>query len=268
MAGCGYAFRHDPDDFAGLYGAFDGLLPDNQKLYLSRNGHELGFYIMDDVMEYLTYHIPVQIMDGARGKLRDLYLSFFSLLQQKQEFVPFCDNPLLPYFTAESQYGHVDKKWASLLKRYSGGTIKRKMEMFSMEPEYDIDSLKGKIDSYRASGRKTKNILALMRKGLDIIGEDLFFNYSAYSIEDDDYYDTYCPVEVSRLIHLIYDHRDIITENILECVCNEVNEQGYEFLSSELLRVEPFMTRPFNENKPLYNYINWLNNFNNELRNI
>ena len=269
----GLELEADPDtvNFEDLYMAFDKLLPHNHYLYLSHDegADDLDFYIKDDANDFLTCLIPVHIIDRVKGELRDIYISFFSLLQQHQKMVPLPDNYLLTHFSNEiKRRGCPDKDFETLLKKYLKGSIRKKLDLISAPSQYSVPELKQKIQSFKTRSKRHINILSIMSEGLDLIEAESFFTYADAHIEEDYFYESYCPVEMTSLIFLIWNHKDTIADHIEINLQTEADEQTAQFLSSETLHVTPHLDTTLRQNELLYEYVEWIKKLNDELRKL
>lgn len=257
----------DPNNFTALYRRFAKILPESHELDLTAEEDDLYFIVTDNRADELTYFIPLKIIGESKGRLKNLYHSFFALFRKYQAVTPFDKNTLLRHYVRDSAVKN-RKEWETTKYRYTKGKISRIFESLWEEPEFNPEELIQQIRTYKARKVKTKTLLKLMQEGLELFEKGNIFDHRCSPIEDQYYYESYCPVDMRNLISFIYDPDDMMTHQLTEFIKEEAEEQGYEFLISEYKRLSPHDEKPLEESHFLISFMNWIKRFNYELRNI
>lgn len=237
----------------------DNLLEERQQLDIIKKDGKLKFMISDDQASCLIYFIPCKVIDKVKGELRDIIISFFSIFQSCQNLEPLENNPILGYWRHDFEApGACEGDWIKELRSYFKGWKKKRLDLIKEKPKYTPKELKHKIINYKARSPKYKELLALMLEGLDLFSKGKILSFEAEPYADDIFYAEYYPVEMNRLVQIVYDTDDWFTENMIEWTNNEAGEQWYNYLSSEHFILSPQSKRIFRENDFLKSFMDWL----------
>ncbi|NDV69960.1 hypothetical protein [Dysgonomonas sp. 25] len=245
----------------------DNLLKERQQLDIIKKDGKLKFMISDDQASCLIYFIPCKVIDKVKGELRDIIISFFSIFQSCQNLEPLENNPILGYWRHDFEApGACDRDWIKELRCYFKGRKKKRLDLIKEKSKYTLKELKNRIADYKTNSRKYKRLLELMAEGLGLFSKGKILSFEAEPYTDEEFYAEYYPVEMNRLIQIVYDTDDWFTENMIEWTNNEAGEQWYNYLSSEHFILSPQSKRIFRENEFLKSYLDWLVRFINVLR--
>lgn len=261
----------DVIDFEGLYKTFDKVLPKEDYLDIINDEDKLKFMIYDNSEEGLLYYIPCYVIDEAEGHLRDIYISFFSLFQTTQGLTSLVNNVVFEY-TSEELPENVeeideDDDWIVLLNRYLNGDIADTLCSINKKSKYSISGLMQKIKKYKPKSERERKILELMHEGLKLFKSGNSILHYAYQPVTDDEDQEYNQVEMDRIILVVYDESDLVTENMFDWVSQEANENGYEFLSAGYLELTPDTNTLLKKDTYVKDFLNWINKFSYELCN-
>ena len=92
----------------------------------------------------------------------------------------------------------------------------------------------------------------------------MHYTYQAIITDDDLEYNQ---VEMDRIILVVYDVNDLVSENMFDWVSQEANENGYEFLSAGYLDLTPDTDTLLKKDTYVKEFLNWINRFSYELCN-
>ena len=266
LLGKTFSLEADPEDFRKLFITLRNMLPQEHDLDLTSEDKDLYFVVTDDRAKDLTYFIPLKIISETQGKLQRIYRSFFALLRKWQEVSGFTIDTFIHYI--EHDISQTERlEWEELKKEYKQGEISKIFAGLEKEPEYDLEELKKQIKAYNGRRVKTKAVLNLMSEGLELFDKGKVFDHYCCPLEDEYYYESYCPVDMKCLISFVYAPDDLMTRKLHRYIEDEAHEQGYEFLIYELVRLSPCTKKPLEESEFLISFMDWLKRFCDELRN-
>ena len=259
-----------PREFEKLYETFRAILPKDNRLEIIREEDCLSFQVIDDREEGLLYLIPCEIIDGASGALREIYICFFRLLRRTQGLVSLLEeNPcfdMLCMDLPERELTEEDSDWMHLLADYQDGEINKTLKLVEGAPEYSIHRLRSRILKYIPQDEKEKKILELMLEGLKLFSRKKpIAGFSFFPKEDEVYFDCNYIVPIERIIQIVYSTNDQIFESLFDWTCDEANQGGYEIFSGGDMVLTPQTKEPLKADKYVEEFLKWLNKFCYEL---
>lgn len=256
-------------DFEKLYDTFRGILPADQKCEITQHEGELMFHVVDDREEGNLYYVPCEIIDRVEGALRDIYLCFFRLFRQSQGLSPLLEDPCFEMICGDlpdRELTEEDDGWLHMLYSYQKGEICKTLELVDEEPQYTIRQLGNRIKKYVPQSEKESKILSLMLEGLELFRQGKpIMKYGFFPYEDSDFYDTYYPVQLDRIILILYNTDDGLFENLFEWTCEEANQGGYDILSGGDLLITPQTKKLLKPDVYVEQFLKWINRFCHEL---
>ncbi|WP_165045784.1 hypothetical protein [Dysgonomonas sp. ZJ709] len=273
LLGADFTLRSETIDIEAIYNALRLIMPKDQYLEIKERDNSLRFVIFNNHEENVLYYVPCNIIDQAEDTLKDIYISFFSIFQSSQGLLEYKENACFEYFKDELPEPESDETidgdndWLVLLDNYLNGEIGNTLGLLSQEPKYTNRELRKCIKAYKPQTEKESVILNLMHDGLKLFTKGCIMNFASSPVEGDDFYLDYYPVEMGRMMHVVYSTEDVVFENIFEWICNEANDQGYEFFSSGYIELNPKTRKPMKVNKYVELFLDWINKFCYELYN-
>lgn len=128
------------------------------------------------------------------------------------------------------------KKAEKLIKSYESGKIHRIMEQIDSKSYYK--NLPKALDKYVPNNEFEKQLIELFKEGLQFIGKDkpsiMSYGYDPLDDEERDYH----PVDMERMIRIVYDLDDFVTEWMMEWANNELRE-AYDISPATQLILTP-----------------------------
>lgn len=253
-----------------MYKAFIKILPDEIYCEIIQDNDYLMFQLLDDKDERTIYHIPCKIIDEAKGVLREIYICFFSLLCKTQGIEKLTDNPIYEIYTfdlpKEGEEIDKDDEWMVTLNEYENGKIAQTLKTVFEKPKYTIRQLKNRIKKYVPADERESKILSRMSEGLELfkVGKNIM-NYAFFPKEDEDFYDSYYPVPITRFFNIIYEFHDLVSENLNQWISDNANENGYEYLVGAEDIISPQTKALLKADDYVEKFLKWINDFCDEL---
>lgn len=269
----GKKLKHRPgndigESIAKLYNDLKKILPEDVEINFDISGDKLIFVLWDYYPwgEYSLYWVSVAFVEKLPTPLRRLAISFLHQFRDSMRFDTTNHHEDLD-FMFEWRYECVDpddkeehKEILELINSYHEGKIHKLMDRISRQNYHK--NLPKALDEYVPASAYEKELLALMKEGLQFIGEKIptIFQY-AYDQYDDEDNDDY-PVRLDQRFLLIYEHDDIM-EGYLQYL-NETAGNAYEIRPCITLILNPDMTETFTPDDfpaEFFKYMDKLMNF-------
>jgi len=230
----GVELLHHPGNSTGegisnLYTELNDILEDIQ-LNIEQEDGKLSFVLWKycEWSEYTFYWIPVRFIENIGSELRKIVIDFMHQLIKSNGLKTTNKNPDMEYMLEylEDNLSEYDKKerkqFEKIIQSYQSGKIYRLMERIeTANTDYDISAM---INGYRVKNDYERQLLSLLREGLYFIGEEkpsiMSYGYDPHDDEDRDYQ----PVDLDRMIRIVYDVDDRITQMVMEWTNSEIQE--------------------------------------------
>ena len=254
--------EYNPKDFNSLYRAFsDGLLDDDEQVYIHEKDMRPYFTITKTVCENTLIYIPASCIDVAKGWFREILLSFFSHLEKAQRMENFsissdydCFNGELEYFEDNPEEVG-DSEFAQLLKEYISGHIKELFEEIAATPKYDLPALSKLIMEY-SPDEKERDLFLQVKEGMKFLHPG---NPMIYQIDQeiDEFTEGFIPRE--QIMRILYSNDDItrwIIEGINDC---SQGHGSYVKLGEKV--ITPKTKRPVTIDKHVGHFFKWVLKF-------
>ncbi len=230
----GTTLKHHPgksigEGISNLYDELDGIIGDIN-LNMEPNGELLEFVLWKyhTWSEYTFYWLPVKFTESLNPRLRKIALSFISRFKRSNGMdttnaasdvgwmLELIKNELDECSSCDR------KEYKSLIKSYESGKIHRLMKRIDSVTYYK--NLPAVLERYVPNNEFERNLTNLFKEGLQFIGKDkpsiMSYAYDPLSDMDRDY----PPVDMDRLIRIIYDVDDKVSEWMTDWTNNELRE--------------------------------------------
>ena len=267
LLGCSKPLLYDPMDFEPLYGYLSDILPKNQECRISAEEDDrLRLWVFDTEHEdHTLYYLPCSIITRSEGVFRDILVSFFAFLQQKQHLTPLGESMYFEYIREEfysTDEADLDEDWVELLKRYFEGDIGEILELIKKKPEYSLRKLRQMLAGFTPGNSREQKIKELIGEGLKYLSRKGSIRTYAIPPEVDE--DYAWPIEIDNVIQIIYDS-DAVNESQAKFYNEMAQESGFEFISGGWMEITPQTTGLLKINNYVRDFMNWLNRLNDEL---
>lgn len=259
--------EYNPLNFQTLCNYLGDILPKDQEYRLNvEDDNRLRLWVFDVKHEDNTlYFLPCAIIDRKEGVFRDILISFFTLLQQKQKLTPLGENMYFEYLREEyysAQEGDLDEDWQQELTRYLEGDIGATLELIEKKPKYSIRKLKQILEGYQPNNQREYNMKKLILEGLRFLSHKPPISVYAIPPDIDEAYAS--AVEIDNVIQIIYDS-DAVSESQVQFLNECAQESGFEFISGGWMELTPQTGKLLEINTYVRDFMNWLNRLNDEL---
>lgn len=236
--------------FSVLYRTLKNQLYPDQVLHIVRDDDGKLFFRIQYEKNFLVYEvcfIPCKILSETSGKFREILLHLFRMFSS-QGIVDLYDEVdyemLSDYLSYEYSPKEEYLEESKLLFSYDKGNIRGIFNEINAKP-CDLNSFSEVVNSYIPQNSKERKLLESIKKGIEIFSLNKCLRNYVYdgindvSEEDRDIGD-YFVLSVDRLMRIVYDLNDIVTEQLLYCVNEDNNQYGYsDFIPASSLDLSP-----------------------------
>jgi hypothetical protein len=143
---------------------------------------------------------------------------------------------------------------AKLLASYKSGKIYRLMERIDSKPYYK--NLQAALDRYVSNNEFEEELIGIFKEGLQFIGKDkpsiMSYGYDPLDDEDRDYH----PVDMERMIRVVYDPDDFVTGWMMGWANNELSE-SYDISPATQFIITPDTGKLFSMDQYPDNFFKW-----------
>lgn len=217
--------------------------------------------------EYL-YWIPLKFIESLSGRLRKITVTFMHEFARSNciETIDKCPDTemTLEYLedNLEDFFPVKDEEYLehyNLLQSYQSGPISQFLNEVDSKSYYK--HLSSAILRYSAKNEFEAKLIEFLQEGLQFIGKSKpsIMNYT-YDLWKDD--ETYCfPIELDRIVRLIYDDNDWVTEHQIRFLSDEL-QMNYAMSPITCLFLSPEMKCTFRKDDYPERLGEWILNFN------
>lgn len=214
---------------------------------------------------YTFYWLPVKFTETLDGALKRIALTFlhdFIKSNGMYLFNDIYDADMTLEWATESLCEYDDKEEkecvARLIGSYRKGRIFRLMKRIGSKRYYK--NLPAAVERYLPKNDYEERLIGMFRDGLQFIGDDkpsiMSYGYDPQHDEDP----MWEPVVMERIVRVIYDPADLITEWVEEMVNNDLCE-SYDISPVTTLTLSPEYDRPFTMDDYPERFSAWFDNF-------
>lgn len=245
----GMKLKHNPgvsvgEGISNLYDELDAIIGDIN-LNIETREDKLVFVMWKyhQCKDYTFFWLPVKFTESLDGPLKRIALTFLHDLARSNGMVfmnDSCDAEMILEWYAENLEECDDeqecRRLEELIGSYRSGRAYRLMNRVKDKRYYK--NLPAAIEKYVPRNKYEERLTALMREGLQFIGEDkspiMSYGYDPYYDDEADW----LPVDMDRMIRIVYDLSDDVTEWLMDNVNSELRE-SYDISPATTLTLSP-----------------------------
>lgn len=262
LVGREWELEYNPKDFNSLYDMFSkSILDDDEQVYIRERDMRPYFVITKTVCENILIYIPASCIDVAKGRFREILLSFFSHLEKAQRMENFNMSSDYELFNGElesfednpKEMG--DNEFAQLLKEYISGHITELFDEIAAAPKYDLPALSKLIMEY-SPDEKERDLFLQVKEGMKFLRPG---NPMIYQIDQEIDEFTEGFIQREQIMRILYSNDDVtrwIIEGINDC------SQGYgSYVKLGEKVITPKTKRPIEIDKHVDHFFKWVLKF-------
>ena len=250
---------------ANLYEELDSIIGDVD-LNIEPFGDQLRFVLWKNHQweNYTFYWLPVKFTESLNPKLRKVALSFVHEFMHSNGIYPLHESFEIDWVLewAEENLYEIDplkrRKYRHTINSYKEGRIFNLLKRIYTGTYYK--NLPDAINRYIPKNGFEKELVNSLMKGLQFIGQDkpsiMSYAYDPYYDEEQDFQ----PVEMERIIRVIYDQDDFVTKELMEFVNAELRE-SYDISPATVFYLSPNTAELFSMNDYPERFYKWFNEF-------
>lgn len=192
--------------------------------------------------DYTFYWLPVKFTETLNPKLKRIAVSFIHQFMHSNHMITtneaFDVEWILEWATDSlSECDPCDiKQNTGTIEAYKEGKVHRLMQRIESRCYYK--NLSRILDKYVPNNEFEEQLVDLMKEGLQFIGKDkpsiMSYGYDPLYDEERDYH----PVDMERMIRIVYDLDDFVTEWMQDWANNELRE-AYDISPATRLVLSP-----------------------------
>ena len=213
---------------------------------------------------YTFYWMPVKFTESLNPKLRKIAQSFIHQFMHSNGMSTTYESSdmewIMEYANEEiCEYDPCDrKKNEKLLSSYESGKIFSLM--WRINNKSCCKNLPLALKRYVPNNHFERRLVEVFTEGLQFIGKDkpsiMSYGYDPLADEERDYY----PVDMERMIRVVYDLNDFVTEWLMESTNNELRE-SYDISPATIYTISPKTDKPFSMDQYPENFFKWFDKF-------
>ncbi len=262
----GVELKHTPGNSIGegisnLYDELDNIIGEIN-LNIEPNEEKLRFVLWKyhPWGDYTFYWLPVKFTESLNPRLKKIALSFIHQFIHSNGMITtneaFDVEWILQWATDSLSECDADdiKKNKKIIGEYESGKVYRLMERIDIKCYYR--NLPEVLLKYKPNNEFEKQLIDIFTEGLQFIGKDkpaiMSYGYDPLYDEDRDYH----PVDMERMIRIVYDLDDFVTEWMMEWANNELRE-AYDISPATQLILSPDTDKIFSMDRYPDNFFIW-----------
>ena len=227
---------------------------DNRLVFVLWKYHSWG--------KFTFYWLPVKFVESLNPLLRKIAISFLHRFI-RSNFMSTTndsqDTEWLLEMDEEDIYNYDDQNFEEnkkIIASYKSGTIFNLMNTIITKCYYK--NLPLVLSKYVPNNDYEQQLIDLFKEGLQFIGKDklsiMQYGYDPNFDDEDD--NEYHPVEMDRMIRIVYDNHDFVSEWIMEMVNSELLE-SYDISPVTQLTISPETTELFSMDSYPETFFKW-----------
>ena len=262
----GVELKHNPGNSIGegisnIYDELDSIIG-NINLNMEPSEDKLQFVLWKyhPWGDYTFYWLPVKFTESLNPALRKIALSFIhqfihsnGMITTNEAF----DTEWILQWAHDSleECDPCDKKKNSrLIQSYESGKAYKLMERIDKKCYHK--NLPEVLQQYIPNNEFEKQLIDIFKEGLQFIGKDkpsiMSYGYDPLYDEERDYH----PVDMERMVRIVYDLDDFVTEWMMEWVNSELRE-AYDISPATQLILSPDTEHLFSMDRYPDNFFIW-----------
>lgn len=266
----GKELKHNPAktigvSIANLYEEFDSIIG-KVNLNIEPNGDWLRFILWEyhQWNKYTFFWPPVKFTESLNPRLNKIAHSFIHEFMHSNGIEPLYNSFEIEWILewARENSCEVDpcdrEEYLKIIDSYEHGRVYDLMRGIYSKSYHK--NLAAALVRYKPGDGYEKELLNILKKGLQFIGQD---KPSIMSYAYDPYYDEECdfhPIDMDRIIRVIYSPKDFVTNELMEYVNIELRE-SYDISPVTVLYLSPVTSELFSMDDYPERFCNWFNEF-------
>jgi hypothetical protein len=249
------------EGISNIYDELDNIIGEIN-LNIETSGDKLEFVLWKYHLwgDYPFYWLPVKFTESLNPKLRKIAISFIHKFMHSNGMImtneAFDVEWILEW--AKDSISECDPddivRNAKLIKSYESGKVYRLMDRIDTKCYYK--NLESTLNRYKPNNEFEELLIEIFKEGLAFIGKDkpsiMSYGYDPLDDEDRDYH----PVDMERMIRIVYDLDDFVTEWMMDWANNELRE-AYDISPATQFSISPDTMELFSMDQYPDNFFKW-----------
>lgn len=262
----GVALKHDPGNSIGegisnIYDELDNIIGEIN-LNIEPFEDKLQFVLWKYHIwgDYTFYWLPVKFTEALNPKLKKIARSFIHQFMHSNGMITTNEAFDVEWILEWAEEGLQEcdppdrKRNARLLASYKSGKVYKLMERIDSKSYYK--NLSAILNRYVPNNEFEGELIGVFKEGLQFIGKDkpsiMSYGYDPLDDEDRDYH----PVDMERMIRIVYDLDDFVTEWMMDWANSELRE-SYDISPTTQFAISPNTTELFSMDQYPDNFFKW-----------
>ena len=258
--------KHNPgrsigEGISNIYDELNSIIG-NINLNIDPNADKLEFTLWKyhPWGDYTFLWLPVKFIEDLNPQLQKIALTFIHNLMQSNGMSTLNDMYDFEWVLDWAKEGlceceEEDRETnEQIIKSYESGKIFRLMERIEKKSYYK--NIPDKLVKYVPNNEFEEQLINLFKEGLSFIGKDkpsiMSYGYDPYYDEEMDYH----PVDMDRMIRIVYDLDDFMTYSLSEWANSELRE-AYDISPVTQMALSPETSRLFSMDNYPDQFFKW-----------
>lgn len=262
----GIDLKHNPgksigEGISNIYDELDNIIGEIN-LNIETHDDKLAFVLWKyhPWGDYTFYWLPVKFVELLNPGLKKIAVSFIHSFMHSNGMITTNEASDVEWVLewARDEVGECDpddkKRNRRLIDEYESGKVYRLMDRIDTKCYYK--NLASALNRYIPNNEFEHQLISIFKEGLQFIGKDkssiMSYGYDPLDDEDRDYH----PVDMERMIRIVYDLDDFVTEWMMDWANNELRE-SYDISPATQLAISPDTTELFSMDQYPDNFFKW-----------
>jgi len=210
--------------------------------------------------DYTFFWLPVKFTETLNPKLKKIAISFVHQFMHSNGMITTNEAFDVEWILEWAMDGLEEcepedgEKNLKIIDSYKSGKVHRLMERIDTKCYHK--NLATTLDKYIPNNEFEKELIELFKEGLQFIGKDkpsiMSYGYDPLYDEERDYH----PVDMERMIRIVYDLDDFVTEWMMDWANNELRE-AYDISPATTVILSPDTEQLFTMDAYPDNFYKW-----------
>lgn len=263
----GVRLKHNPggsigEGISNIYDELDAIIGEiNLNIETKEDRLEFILWKYHPWGDYTFYWLPVKFIESLNPRLKKIAVSFIHCFMHSNHMTmtnEACDVEWVLEWAKESisECDPEDRKRnLKLINSYKSGKVHRLMDRIDTRCYYK--NLAAALDRYMPNNEFEHQLIDIFKEGLAFIGRDKpsIMSYGYDPLYDDDDRD-YHPVDMERMIRIVYDTDDFVTEWLMDWANQELRE-SYDISPATCFAISPDTSELFSMDKYPDHFFKW-----------
>lgn len=249
------------EGISNIYDELDAIIGDiNLNIETNEDKLEFVLWKYHSWGDYTFCWLPVKFTESLNPKLRRIAISFIHCFMHSNHMIMTNESYDVEWILewAKDGIGECEpedrKRNLRLINSYESGKVYRLMNRIDTKCYYK--NLPAALNRYMPNNEFEEQLIELFKEGLAFIGKDkpsiMSYGYDPMDDEDRDYH----PVDMERMIRIVYDLDDFVTEWMMDWANNELRE-AYDISPATRLAISPDTTELFTMDQYPDEFFKW-----------